>query len=303
MNKLRNKPMLSIGIPAFNEEANIYYLLSDLFGQKTDSFELEEIIIASDASSDDTVRNALKINRPELVIYDNKIRKGAAWVQNQILDKSNSDILVMLDADTKIKDAYFLEKIIKPIVKNQADLTSVRVLELRAENLLEKALEVSMHIKRRAFEKSNSGDNLYTCHGRARGFSKKLYKSFKFPESIGEDAYSYLFCIAKGFKYKYVKNTAIYFKLPATLQDHLRQSVRYMKSEQLFYKEFGREFVSTNYKWPTKGLIESSIYYLFTNPVYFFVYISILLLMKIKSVFSRVSNNWEISISSKVLVK
>ena len=55
------KPTLSIGIPAFNEEANIYFLLKDLLSQKMDQFNLERIIVNSDGSTDDTIEQVKRI--------------------------------------------------------------------------------------------------------------------------------------------------------------------------------------------------------------------------------------------------
>ena len=49
-----NKITLSIGIPAYNEQANIRNLLDSIFMQKRDRFEISEVIVLSDASSDQT---------------------------------------------------------------------------------------------------------------------------------------------------------------------------------------------------------------------------------------------------------
>ena len=47
-------PTLSIGIVAFNEEANIAHLLKTILDQKIESVLMMEIIVVSDASSDKT---------------------------------------------------------------------------------------------------------------------------------------------------------------------------------------------------------------------------------------------------------
>jgi len=45
---------VSIGIPAYNEEANIGKLLSSLIKQKEAGFIIKEIIVVSDQSTDKT---------------------------------------------------------------------------------------------------------------------------------------------------------------------------------------------------------------------------------------------------------
>ena len=170
---MKNKSTVSIGIPAFNEEANIGFLLKDLLKQNQKNFVFHQIIISSDGSTDKTIETAKKASASfiqkegqEVILIDNKERKGRAVRQNQIMERSASDILVLLDADILIKDKNFIEKIIKPVLNKKADLTSVSVQELPPENFLERILKISMEFKKFIFENYKNGNNLYTCHGR-----------------------------------------------------------------------------------------------------------------------------------------
>ena len=60
MNNTR-KPTVTIGIPAYNESANIGRLINDVLGQKQNHFRLAKIIVVSDCSSDATVSIVKKI--------------------------------------------------------------------------------------------------------------------------------------------------------------------------------------------------------------------------------------------------
>ena len=188
----RVKFTVSIGIPAYNEEANIGYLLNDLLAQKEEGYTLEKIYVYSDGSTDTTeevVRDALD-ERIELIVGSG--RMGAAYGQNILMKVTQSDILVMLNADIQISDEYFIQKLIKPLINGDAELSSVKHEPLPARNFFESILVTSVELKSVLFETYNGGKNTYTCHGSARAFSKKLYKEIIFEKSVGEDAYSYL---------------------------------------------------------------------------------------------------------------
>lgn len=294
---------LTVGIPAYNEEANIRYIIEDLLSQKNKSFRLVKIIVNSDGSTDNTVKEVSKVKSKKIVILNNKKRAGRVLRQNQIINLTNSDVLVLIDADTQIKDKNFLEKISRPILKGKADLTSVRVEELPQSTFIGRVLETSMKLKKFVFESIDNGSNLYTCHGRARAFSKNLYQSIKFKDSINEDAFSYLFAITNGFKYQFVKNTQIYYQLPSKLSDHESQSIRFIQSKALLEKTFGKTIVSKSYLLPRTTVLSSLIKFFAKNPINLTAYALIYFISKIKSKLIKSKNTWTISKSSKNLRK
>ena len=160
-----------------------------------------------------------------------------------------------------------------------------------------------MKMKKYIFESINQGNNLYTCHGRARAFSKRLYAIIKFKNSIAEDAYSYLFSMSRGMSYQFVGNTEIFYKLPVNFIDHKKQSVRFIKSKKELAKEFGEEMVNTNYSLPLMKVISAVIKFTLKKPVMVAAYILTFGLIKITSIFNKTGITWEISSSSKKLRK
>lgn len=298
---MRPNKSVSIGIPAFNEVANISYLIEDLLKQNITGFSLRYILVSSDGSSDKTVQVVRNIRSKKIVVFDNNKRKGRAFRQNQIMKYADSDVLVLLDADVQISDKNFLNKIVGPIVKGKADLTSVPIEELPAQNLMERMLDSSMKLKKNIYGKINSGRNIYTCHGRARAFSRRLYKKIIFKQSVGEDAYSFLYCLNKGFKYKFVKNTRVFYKLPDNFNDHKKQSIRFFKSQKIFNKEFGEEFVKEQYQIPGSISLISLINCIFNDPL-ILGYLFLVSFIKVKSYYQKnIENTWSSSESSKRL--
>lgn len=294
---------VTVGIPAYNEEMNIGYLLRDLLRQQENNFVLQQLLLYSDGSTDKTIETAKKTNDKRLTIVDKKTRKGIAAGLNTIMKLATSDVLIVLNADVTIRDPYFIEKLIRPIRERQVDLTSPKVKELPAGNFIEEMLFTSMELKTYIFERYNRGNNIYTCHGQARAFSKKLYKSIKFTKSIGEDAFSYLYCKANKFTYGYVKNAEIFYKLSETFQDHQQQSVRFFHSQQAMKNIFGKNSVLSEYRLPKYLMWQAIVYMIIKRPLYTLGYVGVVAYMKGKALLFRESKEiWEISKSSKLLV-
>lgn len=295
------KITVTIGIPAYNEEANVSNLLNDVLNQKLSKTILKEIIVFSDGSTDQTVNKVKEIRNSKVSLIEGSKRQGRAKAQNTIMKKAYSDILILIDADIQIPDKRFIEKIIKPIVLG-ADLTSVTVQELDGNSIISKILATSMKFKKYIFENYNEGNNLYTCHGRARAFSKRLYKNITFKQSVGEDAYSYFYAIANGYKYRFAKNTEIYYRLPENFADHEKQSVRFYKTLGLLESDFGKEMVKKENFVTSVILIRNLLKYFFISPL-IIIYFALAIYLKLKSYFIRdISNAWSISKSSKKLI-
>ncbi|MCK5061411.1 glycosyltransferase [Candidatus Parcubacteria bacterium] len=269
------KPKITIGIPALNEEANIGYLLESLLKQDQSNIDIEKIVVNSDGSTDQTVKIARNIDSDLIEVIDNKYNRGIAKRQNQIFEKADSDILVLLDADIAIKDKYFIHKLVNPIISRKADLSSTNYLAIKPKTIIEKALAIGLEIKNNTFKNYQNGDNLYTCHGTARAFSRKMYENFKFTDDIAEDMFSYLYAKQHNFKYAFIDDAYVYIKLPATINDHKKQSFRFIDSKNILINSFPKAFVDQEIRVPKVLFYRSLIFYLLKTPFYTLVYVLI----------------------------
>lgn len=293
---------VTIGIPAFNEEKNITHILDDIMRQKTDGFLLEKVVVASDKSTDGTEEIVKTYKSSKVELLTALKREGQAVRQNDILKYSDSDILVLLNADTHIKDKLFIKKLITPLLSESADLTSSFPIPLKPKGFMQRVLFTSITMKTELFESYKYGQNIYTCHGRARGFSKKLYKEMKFKDSVGEDAYSYMYAITKGYVYKNIPTAKIYYMLPANFSDHKNQSIRFLKTKKLLSKEFGRKKINTEFALPTSLVIQNLIKSFAKSPIQVGIYLLVLATLKFNTIHAGpVKNTWNISKSSKTL--
>lgn len=271
-----NKLTITIGIPAYNEEANIYHLLKSIISQKINKGILEKIIVISDGSIDQTVDQARKINDKRLMIINNKKRKGAMIAQNQILKIANSDILIMLNADVILSGKNFVNEIIKPILQDEKiGIVGADTISLAGRTFIERVIVKSHEFKKNIYKQIRNGNNLYLCHGRARAFSKKLYKNFEWANESPEDAFSYLTCIKNDFKFMYSPNAKIKFRSPSSLADHKKQSDRFRKGQKNLLKYFDKDFVITQCNIPKTIIIREIFISIIKSPLLMLSYLGL----------------------------
>jgi len=299
---MSKKYTLTIGIPAYNEAATIKNLVSDLLRQESELVSIRETIIVSDGSTDSTIKELKSVKNTKVTVIEGKIRKGKAKRQNEIIKKCSSDILVFLDADTAIDDKYFLEKLTRPLVAGESDVTSALLDELPPRTFLEKSLNVSMKIKRVLFSEFKKGNNVYNCHGPARAFTKEVYTRLNFKEDAGEDMYSYFTTLSLGKRFTFVPEAVIRYRLPSTYSDYIKQSVRYLNIRQKFVSEFGLKVKSEfhiSFFIYLKAAVKCSPI-IFRKPFHSGYYLLVYFFAKIESIFRKdLKNTWNITSSKQ----
>lgn len=299
---MNNKPTVTIGIPAYNEEQNIKRLLTAILSQELRSVTLEKIIVVSDSSTDQTVAEVSSLNDTRVICLPNPSRLGQALSQNRILETNTSDILVLLNADVIIRN-NFIEQISQPILHEQADLVAARIQPLPHQNFFEKIINFSVNQKNQLYESLDSGNNLYTCCGRGRAFSKKLAEKLRWPKLTSEDSYSYLFSVQNGFKYAYAREAIVCFRSPNNFKDHLKQSARFLSSKNEMHEYFIKSIINRSYNIPIKNFLQVFSSYLFSNPMaalsFIVIYISAIIFTHIKMY--PANPQWSISTSTKVV--
>ncbi|MFN7182484.1 MAG: HAD-IB family phosphatase [Planctomycetota bacterium] len=127
--------MISVIIPALNEESTIYNIVTAV---KKDS-SVSEIIVVDDMSIDNTVEEARKAGAT--VITSSKLGKGISMQDGLLIAKN--EIIVYLDGDVENYPSDIISKLTAPIINNQADFVKStfereagRVTELVAKPLL-----------------------------------------------------------------------------------------------------------------------------------------------------------------------
>lgn len=288
------KIAVSIGIPAFNEEDNIKKLLSSILMQKQDVFKILEIVVVSDGSTDGTDNKVMDLKNNKIKLIRNKERIGQVMTQNVLVEKLTGDILVLLNADIIIKDRFFIRKLIEPIIKDKnVGIVSPAIIPVPSSDLFERIINYSVQLKTKIYESWKKGNNVYLCHGRARAFSKKFIKSFTWERVLSEDAYAYLLCVNKGFKFIYQPKTQVFYKSPINFTEHKIQSSRFLNSISEFLPHFEKQFLKREYSIPVSIIFKNIILSLLKSPFYLVVYTAIFLMIKI-SPYKKIDLTYEV---------
>ncbi|MCX8130092.1 MAG: glycosyltransferase family 2 protein [Clostridia bacterium] len=107
---------ISAIIPAYNEENTI----SDVIKTIKSVNEIEEIIVVSDGSRDNTAGLAISCGARVVELEHNR-GKGAAIKAG--IKHCSGEIILLLDADLIGLNAFHIRKLLNPVLNNSADMT------------------------------------------------------------------------------------------------------------------------------------------------------------------------------------
>ncbi|MCR4325001.1 MAG: glycosyltransferase family 2 protein [Candidatus Curtissbacteria bacterium] len=298
------KSTVSLGIPAYNEEKNIKPLLKSLLEQKLTKVKLNEIIIISDGSTDGTIEEAQSLKSRYLKIIKHKKRSGSRAIQNEIVNRANANVLIILNADVLPVGRNFIEEITAPILRNsKVGLVGADTISASPKTWVEKIIATSHELKKEIYKKINKGSNVYLCHGRARAFSRDFYSQIKWPDDCPEDPYSYFLCIKNGFKFVFAPKAKVLFRSPATFKDHLKQSSRFFEGKEKLKLHFDKQLVEQEYQIPTFKRLRAVVKFMFISPIITTIYLIIYHYIKFFSPIIGVDQaKWEVSTSTKDVI-
>jgi hypothetical protein len=233
----------------------------------------------------------------------NSHRIGQALSQNIIKRVNKSSVLVLLNADTELHSIDVLNNLIEPFYKKKnIGIVGGKTTPLSSINLFENILYFSCALKQEIYEKSLYKTGLYLCHGRIRAFSKEFLSKLEWKKLAGEDAYFYLQCMSMGYEFIYSKKAEIFYRLPQNFEDHKKQSLRFIASQNALIRLFSEQTADKYLKIPKKVFYIMLIKYFIINPIYFFGYIVITFYVKIHRSNNYSNAIWSESISSKNLI-
>lgn len=187
--KKKNLNVLII-IPAYNEEQNIlktYKTIIDYNNMNKTNFD---VIVINDGSTDSTEDILTKNNIPHISLIHNLGIGGAVQTGYKYANINNYDIAIQYDADGQ-HDITYIDKIIKPIIDNQADMViGSRFIKKNKDNF-NSTFTRRIGIKIISFFiKLKTGKKIYDTTSGFRAINKKIinefsnYYPFEYPEPI-----------------------------------------------------------------------------------------------------------------------
>lgn len=225
-------PTLTIGISAYNEEANIAALINALLLQKRELYVLDQIVVISDGSTDGTVSEVNKIKHQNVKLIVERVRCGQNVRQNELIEMSQtSDYLLFMEADTLPATADYVDQLVAKVPSSGKFSIIVGNTEpLPSCNLFSQVLYHGFRLKNELFTLS-AKNNLYLCPG-GRLMSRQFRRSFRFENGYHEDSYCYRCARKSGLPIFRANGACLNFKLVTTLSDYLKQSGKFQKARR-----------------------------------------------------------------------
>ena len=263
------KVNLSIGLAAFNEEANISWMLSSVLKQKEISFKIQEIIIYSDGSTDKTVEFIKSFKDKRIITVNSPKRLGKPSRLNQIFKNFSGDYLLLTDADVKFSDSLVIERL---IIKAKSDfslsLIMAKIYPFEGSRLLEKAAFNFFTARENVKNGYDYTKTVYAARGAGMLLSKKFAKSLSLPVKIlNDDAYIYLAARSKNLGISFVRNAVILYKSVDNIFEYRKQFERYLDGEKQLRTYFSSALIKTEYRAPKKLLLRIMFKQIRTNPL------------------------------------
>lgn len=108
---------VTVGICAYNEDANIEATIRSLYSQRQDCFTIDKAVVVSSGSTDrtDDIVKGLQNEFDSLMLIRQEERLGKNSAINLVLDNDTAGVVVLLNADNVLATEVSLDCLIRPL--------------------------------------------------------------------------------------------------------------------------------------------------------------------------------------------
>lgn len=209
----------SMGIMAYNEEANIGRLLEAVITQKFKEVALTEIVVVASGCTDNTeaivLEWAKRDSRIRLISQEKRAGKAAAI--NDYLPRAQERILVLCSADL-LPEPEAIERLVAPFADPEVGMTSSRPVPVNdASQFMGYAAHMLWGLHHAINMKSFKAGEMIAI--------RKIFERIPYHTAVDEASMEPVIR-GQGYQAKYVPTAIVYNKGPETLADFLRQRRR-----------------------------------------------------------------------------
>lgn len=209
----------SMGIMAYNEEANIGRLLEAVTTQKFKEVALTEIVVVASGCTDNTEAIVLEWAKRDsrIRLISQEKRAGKASAINDYLPKAQEKILVLCSADL-LPEPEAIERLVVPFADPEVGMTSSRPVPVNdASQFMGYAAHMLWGLHHAINMKSFKAGEMIAI--------RKIFERIPYHTAVDEASMEPVIR-GQGYQAQYVPTAIVYNKGPETLADFLRQRRR-----------------------------------------------------------------------------
>jgi len=237
--------MVSIVIPTWNEESTIEGKLKNTLELKYPRNKLEIIVIDS-GSTDLTKKIVNRFKKVKLI--EEKERKGKACALNKAFKFCNGDVIVITDADSRLKEDILLKSMPYFFDPKVGALTGKLILINPDENIvtkIEKNYRDIYHLIRSA---ESILDSTTIFHGPFSAFRKNSIEKI-FTDSVADDTELAFRVRKKNYKTLLIDNAIFWEYTPSKFSERIKLKQRRAHGIiQVMFRFFSTFFFNSNYE-------------------------------------------------------
>lgn len=269
---MKNKVTLTIGIPAFNEEQNIKTLLEAIMLQKRDTFILKKVLVYSDASTDKTNQLVEECGKKysEIKLIKGKKQEGKYSRMNELFALSNTDILIILDADIALGGNNFLEYLVTYLIADPGALSvSARNVLVRPQKFEARMLYTYFTLWDNYLVNTLIDDIPNHFTGTATAFKGSYARTLRIPPKVN-NPHHFLYLAAKSKNgFRYCTQAVVLQHAPATFNElNAILTRKIMQSDTVLDALFGKETIQRLQYIPKKAKVTAIIKSFLHDPFY-----------------------------------
>jgi biofilm PGA synthesis N-glycosyltransferase PgaC len=218
-NTSSTKIKCSVGITAYNEEANIGQLLQAMLDQRLYGVEISEIIVVASGCRDRTmdIVQEYMAKEPRIKLVVQECREGKTSAVNLFLQQAQEDICVMESGDT-LPGEDSIEKMVRMFEDPQVGMTGAQKVPVNAtQHMIGYLSHLRLKLEHQlCLEIPRTGELIAF---------RKVFDRIP-PDVAMDEAFVEALIIKRGMQVRYAPDAVVFNMGPETLGDFVRQRRR-----------------------------------------------------------------------------
>ena len=245
---------VDVVIPAYNEVSCIEGVLHDvIIARQDDWFEIQNIYVISDASTDQTDDIVQRISRGDhrIKLIRKQERKGKNDSINLAFSVSSADIVVFIDADVRLASEHSIAKLVQRFRDGKASLVQGGLVRVHPGFTFYPA-KLAAYFDWILVDKirRQKAISWWSIDGRVEALSSDFYRHLVLPRSLADDQFIFYSCIQQGRRFVWADDAVFYYGPPKSIADFSHQWSRYFFYTKKSRQYFGEELIDRDMSVP-----------------------------------------------------